>query len=274
MKSLILIALTFCFAIQGKGQNDPELVGTFESSTNQYRLIYIDHGLPKLAVETTSAIELYNTDLSLFATLPISVADTNSYNRTLITRALFDCDTTTIEYLSAGQSTDGVYSRIYRDDGSIFWDFNDLAPILNISLGENESWVVSDENGSYMLFAESIFSSEYSLFHLCGQLPRPLARESDGTILSGIVQQGNNNGFDAYPNPARETIILEYDLQGHKKANLQLFNTSGQLMKEMMLGQAFDFIRLNISDLEQGTYIARITTDDGFELSEKFVKVD
>ncbi|MFT6996612.1 MAG: hypothetical protein ACJAQ4_000353 [Cryomorphaceae bacterium] len=45
-------------------------------------------------------------------------------------------------------------------------------------------------------------------------------------------------------------------------------------MKEMMLGQAFNFIRLNISDLEQGTYIARITTDDGFELSEKFVKVD
>lgn len=45
-------------------------------------------------------------------------------------------------------------------------------------------------------------------------------------------------------------------------------------MKEMMLGRAFDFIQLNISDLEQGTYIARITTDDGFELSEKFVKVD
>ena len=112
------------------------------------------------------------------------------------------------------------------------------------------------------------------MYRFCGQVPQALARESDGTILSGIVQQQGNNGFDAYPNPAREVIKFEYDLQGHKKANLQLFNTSGQLMKEMMLGQAFNFIRLNISDLEQGTYIAKITTDDGFELSEKFVKVD
>jgi hypothetical protein len=142
------------------------------------------------------------------------------------------------------------------------------------NLTGTEAGIGSDANGSYALFYSGFATNEVVMYRFCGQVPQALARESDGTILSGIVQQQGNNGFDAYPNPAREIIKFEYDLQGHKKANLQLFNTSGQLMKEMMLGQAFNFIRLNISDLEQGTYIARITTDDGFELSEKFVKVD
>jgi hypothetical protein len=109
---------------------------------------------------------------------------------------------------------------------------------------------------------------------LCGQVPQPLTRESDGSIISGIITAPNNAGFSAYPNPANEIIKFEYDLQGHKMANLQIFNISGQLMKEMMPGQAFDFIQLNISGLEQGTRTARITTEDGFALSEKFVKVD
>jgi hypothetical protein len=255
-------------------QNEPELIGTFSGNSSGIQLVYIDHGLPKIAVETASALELYNLDLTLFETLEFPEADTNSYNRLLITRALFDCDTTNIEYLSAGQAGQDTYSRIYRNDGTIVFDFGELMPMVNISAEENESWVVSDSEGSYMIFSESISSNERSLFRLCGQLPQALPRESNGTVLSGFGIIENTNNLTAYPNPASERIKFEYDLQGHGKAHLHVFDTSGRIVKELMLGRAFDFIYLDISDLEHGTYIARIVTDNGFELSEKFVKVE
>ncbi|MFT6187729.1 MAG: hypothetical protein ACJAUB_002490, partial [Cryomorphaceae bacterium] len=50
MKSLILIALTFCLAIQGKGQNEPEFIGIVEGANLLSRIEYIDHGLPKIIV--------------------------------------------------------------------------------------------------------------------------------------------------------------------------------------------------------------------------------
>jgi len=274
MKSLILIALTFCFAIQGKGQNEPELVGTFSSVSSVAKFVYIDHDMPKLVLTGNEGIELYNLDLTLFLDFDYPEADTNSYNRLYISRSLFDCDTTNIEYMSVGGTFENSYIRIFREDGTTFFNLEGFQLLNTLGVTENATYLASDASGSYISFVSSFFGSEGLLYRFCGQVPRPLAREMDGTVITGIMEQGNNNGFDAYPNPAREIIKFEYDLQGHKKANLQLFNTSGQLMKEMMLGQAFDFIRLNISDLEQGTYIARITTDDGFELSEKFVKVD
>ncbi|MFT6353389.1 MAG: hypothetical protein ACJAXD_000368 [Cryomorphaceae bacterium] len=273
MKSLILIALTFCLAIQGKGQNEPEFIGIVEGANLLSRIEYIDHGLPKIIVQDSEGVEIYNPNLTLYTSFDFPDEEFNVGAR-FISRSLFDCDTTQIEYLFSGNVADSSFSRIYREDGTLVLDVPGYGFYSSSNLTGTEAGIGSDANGSYALFYSGFATNEVVMYRFCGQVPQALARESDGTILSGIFQQQGNNGFDAYPNPAREIIKFEYDLQGHKKANLQLFNTSGQLMKEMMLGQAFNFIRLNISDLEQGTYIARITTDDGFELSEKFVKVD
>lgn len=278
MKKLLFIAAIFFLAFQSKGQNEPELIQSISgpSVIFQTEFIYIDHGLPKISFRSEEEITLYNLDFTLYRTvvIPAPINESPTFENVFyVTRSLFDCDTTDIEYY-ARAFVDGLFvNGIYNEDGTEYFNFgNESAQGFNsITSPSNEASIVSDSEGSYILTSDTAMKH---LYKLCGQVPQPLARSSDGTILSGVVQQGNNNGFDAYPNPARETIKFEYDLQGHKKANLQLFNTSGQLMKEMMLGQAFDFIRLNISDLEQGTYIARITTDDGFELSEKFVKVD
>jgi hypothetical protein len=264
-----LISLSFT----SSAQNEPELIGIVDDANVLTRYELIAHGVPKLIVRDAEGVEIYNLDLSLYTSFDYPDVDFN-LSALYITTSLFDCDTTQIEYLISGGNSDSSFTRIYHEDGSILLDVPGYAFFSSSNFTDTEIGIASDENGSYALFSSGFPNNDVVMYRFCGQVPQPLARESNGTLITGIMEQENNNGFDAYPNPAREIIKFEYDLQGHKKANLQLFNTSGQLMKEFMLGQAFNFIRLNISDLEQGTYIARITTDDGFELSEKFVKVD
>jgi len=279
MKKLLFLAMIFFFAIQGKSQNEPELLGSIDQVVflSQAKLIYIDHGLPKISIQYQGEITLYNLDFTLYKSVVIpAVFEGSNFGASVfyLTRSLFDCDTTNVEYYAQGYiDGDSLVNGIYNEDGSDYFNFENEAMLGLNTLGitSNESPIVSDAGGSYLLTSDT---SQTHIYRLCGQVPQALARESNGTLITGIMEQQNSSGFDVYPNPARETIKFEYDLQGYKKANLQVFNTSGQLIKEMMLGQAFDFIRLNISDLEQGTYIARITTDDGFELSEKFVKVE
>jgi len=273
IKRVLFIALIFGCTYTSKAQNEPELIGSFEGFTAQSRIEYIDHGLPKIIARNLDGIEIYNLDLSLYSSFVYPDIEFST-GPIYITRSLFDCDSTQIEYLISGGTIDSSYVRIYREDGSLYFDIPGYNLLIGTNLADTETIIGSDENGSYALFSVNFGIGDVVVYRFCGQVPQPLARESDGSIISGIMEHENHNGFDLYPNPAREVIKFEYDLQGYKKAKLQLFTTSGQLMKELMLGQAFDHIRLNISDLEQGTYIARITTDDGFELSEKFVKVD
>ena len=273
MKKVLLISLALSLSFSSNAQNDPELIGIVEGAGISTRFEYIAHDLPKIIVRDAEGAEIYNLDLSLYTSFDYPDLDFN-FGAHYITTSLFDCDSTQIEYLISGGTSDSSFTRIYHEDGSILLDLPGYGFFSSTNFTDTEVQIASDENGSYALFSSGFLSNEVVMYRFCGQVPQALARESDGTILSGIMEQENNVGFDLYPNPAGEIVKFEYDLQGHKKANLQIFNTSGQLMKELMLGQAFDFIRLNISDLEQGTYIARITTDDGFELSEKFVKVD
>jgi len=267
---LILFLNGYLFA-----QNEPELVDSINGGNSQaIKTIYLDHGLPKILLNNGEGVEIYNMDLSLYTSFDYPAIDTANYIRAYFTRSLFDCDTTNVEYIAGSGSFGNSVIRVFREDGTILLELENYQLPAN-SLVDNNELIVSDEEGSYISFMPgAIEPMPHLVYKFCGQVPQALPRESDGTILSGfgIIEQGA--GFSAYPNPASERIKFEYDLEGHNRANLFIFDSSGRLVKELMLGQAFDFLYLDISDLEHGTYVARIVTEDGFELTEKFVKVD
>lgn len=96
-----------------------------------------------------------------------------------------------------------------------------------------------------------------------------------GEVINGLIgSNAERPSFKISPNPGKDQIKLEYDLEGSKGGTVSIFSLTGQLLKEVRIGPAFKFINLNISGLKAGTYIARIVSDEGFQLSEKFVKVE
>lgn len=265
MKKSLLILMA-CAAMSARGQID--LVAELPLDVYYSSLIYIDHGMPKVLVRNPTGFEVYNTDFTLYADVdyPGEPAPYLAY----VTRSLFDCDTTQLEYLLWGDND----VRIIREDGTVLLFLEDYwfstAGILGVNT--TEAPVVSDETGSYIIF-DKMNSDSLRMYHLCGQVPQALARTADGSVISGIMQQGSGGGFKIFPNPSADRIQLDYDLGGHSTGRVFLYGSTGSLVLEKRLGAAFDHIYLDISSLATGTYIAKITTDGGLVLTEKFVKV-
>jgi hypothetical protein len=72
------------------------------------------------------------------------------------------------------------------------------------------------------------------------------------------------NSFRIYPNPVSNTMTLDYNLVKNDNVNLEIYNTTGQVIKTYIksnnhpsgsYSQSFD-----VSDLNSGVYLARFTT--------------
>ncbi len=265
MKKSIFILLV-CVAMSAHGQID--LIAELPYSHLDAHFIYIDHGMPKVLVRNPSGFELYNTDFTLYADVNFPGGPVS--NLSYVTRSLFDCDTTQLEYVVWG----GQDVRIIREDGTILLQLEGYwfsqGGLLNA--GQGPFPIVSDETGSYVIF-DGLYSDSLLVYHLCGQVPQALIRSADGSVISGIMPPGSGGGIKIFPNPSVDRIQMDYDLAGHTSGRVLLYNSAGSLVLEKRLGTAFDHIYLDISSLASGTYIAKITTDGGMVLTEKFVKI-
>ena len=68
------------------------------------------------------------------------------------------------------------------------------------------------------------------------------------------VQEQDLQHVSLYPNPAKETVLIE----GAKASEVQLYNAFGQLVKTVK-----DSNEINMSGLPQGVYLLRITDAEG-----------
>ena len=89
-------------------------------------------------------------------------------------------------------------------------------------------------------------------------LPGSIA--STKSIKSGISE------YLPYPNPANTIIYLKYNLDQSEIENLQIFNSSGQIIETKKIGGAFDKIKLDISSYPSGQYFYKYKTN-----TQKFI---
>ncbi len=279
LTSLIGVALTF----QVSAQNEPQFVQEYTTTGNSFsKFILIDTDMPKILVSHPGDFQVYNLDYTLYADVDIpSSIDTTYYSLFLITRTLFDCDTAQLEYMAVNNSWEPNEAsvKILHQDGTEFFS---LVGYSEFMIGTIENFdplrrsVVSDASGSTIIFEQPPTSGDRlsRIYHFCGQMPQLSARNMNGEVTAGRPELSGRSGFSLYPNPSKDQIKIEYDLDGQRHGLLTVYNTSGQQMKQVELGPAFQNVLLDISSLAAGSYIARITADDGSQLSEKFIKLE
>ncbi len=275
MKISMLMLFLSVVTLSSKAQNEPELIQDFTSGQN-YFFALIDHDLPKIYLQYSDHFELYNLDFTLFKSIDHPEVLGNAYYIHYITRSMFDCDTTQVEYLANVDSTDPLVRgvRIYREDGSELLNVPNFR-LTNIGIGNQDptlSSVTADGSGSYLMFGQSTPGFDRKLYHFCGQPPQLSARNMQGEILGGRPGVATQ-GFGLYPNPAHDHIRIEYDLEGYQSATVSIYSISGTLVKQVMVGQAFKSFLLDISSIPAGTYVVHVATKEGLKLSEKFIKI-
>lgn len=90
------------------------------------------------------------------------------------------------------------------------------------------------------------------------------------------VEEISNNElhFDIYPNPAKEIINIRFYQNNFGKANINIFNSLGQLVysNDIMAEGGVEEIVVPVENLRDGLYFLRISNGDGISKTIKITK--
>jgi hypothetical protein len=110
--------------------------------------------------------------------------------------------------------------------------------------------------------------TEFKKFTKCSKLALLDANFLDNIITNDDTKISKILDFILFPNPTQNEITLQ--LPDNQSGVLSLFNATGQLVKQLPFIDNAQ-IHVNTEDLSLGIYIARITLDNGYMGSQRFV---
>jgi hypothetical protein len=79
------------------------------------------------------------------------------------------------------------------------------------------------------------------------------------TEKAGVLQQG----FQVWPNPANQTLLISTNVELHEAAEFELFDSSGKLLKRISINPGMTHAVLNTGDINDGLFIYHIQTSEG-----------
>lgn len=255
MKAIILGFLILTFNIKTFSQINLEHTYTGMG----LQTIYLSHSGFKYFGCDGSNIKLYNTNHSLFKSIPIPI-NSNLINNTdilYISEDLFDSDTSNIEYLQAGlnQLTNQYETRIFDELGNQIF-FRDTC--CNVS-------IIRTDNGCKMVVQVSDIMNYtyYEIYSLPGCLPSLCCYNNNFTKINDNSENNNESRLIGYPNPTNDYIQIEYELKNDcNEGTVNFYNLSGILVKSFKVDNTFKNLKISTSDLKAGTYLYSVTSNN------------
>jgi hypothetical protein len=218
------------------------------------------------------SVNIYLTDHSIYKTVNLPKLNGASYYKVVdnFTRHLFNTDDK-IEFL-ATSSNNNVY--ILNEDGdSIFSCLNCYPNFPEGGAGYDlPQAVINTPTGAKMFLIEPYQGSERKMFvySLPGKLPTSntkLSVTDAPTIISS-----SSPSTSAYPNPSNGKIRVAYSLpEGLTTGELIITTTDGREVKRYRVGNMFNDILIEKSELANGAYFYSLVTERGQSEARKFV---
>jgi hypothetical protein len=213
---------------------------------------------------TNNQCRIYNTDYSLWKTVPLNIPGGNYlYNIIYVSENLFNLDNKTeLAYTYYSYDTTLLYysytSKIINEDG---------VELLNIP-GCSYIEVKGAGSQGFKLLA---YTYDYSVvpytintivFSLPGSLPT-------GETAAIKEFEGVQNAF---PNPASWLVTIPYNLpKGIKAAQLLLISGSGRLLRTYQIDCTSHELNISVENLPKGVYLYQLKTDKAVLGAGKFI---
>jgi hypothetical protein len=270
MKNFLLTAIIF-FSVTAKAQitleytNDTLAFGEqfycVDIGSNEYKFIHVN--------PVINGFSLYNLDMSPFiSNVVVPTADSIAKGLiiTYVSRTLFDCDSSNIEYAYEAPYGSTRYPfRIFRTDGSLifkvdsargpycfgcFGGATDVRPIKNTPEGTKLFLDKLNPSGKGIL-----------IYSLCGSLP---------TGYKALNEP--QNFIKVFPNPTTGSINFEFIAPSNSEhLKLSIIDLNGNLLKTESISGLQHHYSLDVKSYSSGTYIFSLSSENTVYQSGKFI---
>jgi hypothetical protein len=217
----------------------------------------------------TNTFSLFNMDFTPFLS-NISVPEPFShfdFQAIYITRTLFDCDSSNIEYIYESTTDNTKMFRIVRTDGTILFQrdstngpfclggclgFSDIIrPIRNTSDG-TKLFLQTGINGRLAIL----------IYQLCG------------TLYNSIFDVGvlNQSIISIYPNPTSNSLQVKFNsLNNMEDFELNIMDNFGQVYHSLKMNSNNIITSIDVSSLSNGVYYYSLHNKGKIIQSGKFI---
>lgn len=235
---------------------------TVQISKNETKYLFAD--------TLTNTFSLYNMDFSPFMT-NISVPepfDNFTFQVMYVTRYLFDCDSSNIEYVYASTTDNTKPFRIVRTDGTILFKVDSaIAPFCTGGcLGYSDIIVpIRNTSAGTKLFLNKYDSTgrqQIHIYSLCGALPTSVFDIS-------MFQQP---AVKIFPNPTAGQLNFQINLPNNvNDYELVILDSNAKVIKRESIGAVKTRYSIDVSNFSSGTYFYSICTKNNTYKSGKFI---
>lgn len=291
MKNYLLLCLC-CAALSLSSQAQIDFLSEYEVA--QSNVVIIDDNEPKIYATQNSSVNfsLYNLDGTLFREFEIPQDNITGLVQVLyISRSLFDCDTTTIEYAinhvdfpSPSDPTNNNWVKIMNEDGTELFHLDNATLYEGNSqfMVANSKSIVNSPNGAVMKIgfnydAGSPMPAVSKYYQLCGSLPVLKRTANMDDELTGLWDQESSirDNFVIFPNP-NETGLIQFEIDESLAGTngvIRLFSMNGRLLQEAQVNLFETRQSMDVSTLPAGTYLLNVQLEDGNIVNEVLVKL-
>ncbi|MDB5283272.1 MAG: hypothetical protein JWO06_2347 [Bacteroidota bacterium] len=217
-----------------------------------------------------NTFSLYNMDFSPFLTNialpePFAMTSANAMQVLYISRTLFDCDSSNIEY--AYYSPDGIGKpfKVLRTDGTVLFQLDSAngpyAYGANLGGTDLIRPIINTSDGAKLILQKSTSLQKF-IYSLCGSLPTGVFDFRDQTI----------SYIKAFPNPASQTVNFKITVPDNMGVyELIIRDGNGKGVNHIKGYGANSEISIDVSNYSAGAYFYALATENRLYKSDKFI---
>lgn len=217
---------------------------------------------------TTNTFDLLNMDFTPFlegveVPEPFAITSSAPMQALYVTRTLFDCDSSNIEYAYYSTTNSTKPFKVLRTDGTVLFELDSaFGPFCwGGCLGLSDVVVpIRNTSDGAKLFL--YHQNKISIYSLCGELPNEVF---DFSNL-------NETAVSVFPNPTTGMVSITLNTNSNiRPVRVRVYNDSGKEISNVENLTGLGRIDLNLSELSSGVYHYKMEMDNDSSKSGKFL---
>ena len=214
-----------------------------------YQVPYCEGISYSIANYPKDEIKIYNDDFECIKLIKLysNATEVVIHNVFCLTKGVFT-NQNKYEFVTHGYYKIGEenfdFAGIYNEDGECLYSFDDFSKNPNPFIVDNKLVINSHDNNG------DVYAKIFTLAHSIHNQPNAISQ----------IQQQNSSKL--YPNPARNSVTLEYDIQGQMQ-EMQIVDINGRVIANYLLDPSQKQVKINTFNYKKGVYVYRYGNNSG-----------